>query len=94
MPGSHPHAFGDTTQVFRLWIHGISQRKEQHDALRAIRRIAIQVQKSRILVQRVLRRYSRKNASRIAEYIQHQLQEDAVCEQMTMGEKGPFTGSK
>ena len=35
-----------------------------------------------------------KNASRIAEYIQHQLQEDAVCEQMTMGEKGPFTGSK
>ena len=35
-----------------------------------------------------------KNESRIAEYIQNQLKEDALGDQMTIGEKGPFTGSK
>ena len=35
-----------------------------------------------------------KNESRIAEYIQNQLKEDELGEQMTFGEKGPFTGSE
>ena len=35
-----------------------------------------------------------KNESRIAEYIQNQLKEDMLGEQLTMNDKGPFTGSK
>ena len=35
-----------------------------------------------------------KNESRIAEYIQNQLKEDQMGEQLTMGQVGPFTGSK
>ena len=35
-----------------------------------------------------------KNESRIAEYIKHQLDEDYAGEQLTMGQVGPFTGSK
>lgn len=35
-----------------------------------------------------------KNTSRIAEYIQNQLKEDELGEQLTMSQVGPFTGSK
>ena len=35
-----------------------------------------------------------KNASRIAEYIRNQLQEDELGEQMKIGEDSPFTGRK
>ena len=35
-----------------------------------------------------------KNASRIAEYIKNQLQEDQMGEQLTMSQLGPFAGSK
>ena len=35
-----------------------------------------------------------KNESRIAEYIQNQLKEDALGEQLTFGDKGPFTGGR
>ena len=35
-----------------------------------------------------------KNESRIAEYIQNQLKEDQMGDQLTMFDKGPFTGSK
>ena len=35
-----------------------------------------------------------KNASKIAEYIQNQLKEDAVSDQLTSDLSEPFTGSK
>ena len=35
-----------------------------------------------------------KNTSRITEYIQNQLKEDELGEQLTMSQVGPFTGSK
>ena len=35
-----------------------------------------------------------KNESRIAEYIQNQLKEDQMGDQLTMSGYGPFTGSK
>ena len=35
-----------------------------------------------------------KNESRIAEYIKHQLDEDQLGEQLTMGEVGPFKNKK
>ena len=35
-----------------------------------------------------------KNESRIAEYIENQLKEDEMGEQLTMSQCGPFTGGK
>ena len=35
-----------------------------------------------------------KNESRIAEYIEDQLKEDEMGEQLTMSQYGPFTGGK
>jgi len=35
-----------------------------------------------------------KNTSQIAEYIQNQLKEDELGEQLTMSQVGQFTGSK
>ena len=35
-----------------------------------------------------------KNASRIADYIQNQLKEDELGEQLTISSPSPFTGSK
>ena len=35
-----------------------------------------------------------KNESRIAEYIENQLKEDEMGEQLTMSQYGPFTGGK
>ena len=35
-----------------------------------------------------------KNASRIAEYIQNQLKEDELGEQLTISSPSPFTGGK
>ena len=35
-----------------------------------------------------------KTTSRSAEYIQNQLKEDELGEQLTMSQVGPFTGSK
>ena len=35
-----------------------------------------------------------KNTSRIQEYIQNQLKEDEMGEQLTISELGPFTGGK
>lgn len=35
-----------------------------------------------------------KNAKAIEEYIKHQLDEDRLCDQMTLGDFDPLTGSK
>ena len=45
------------------------------------------------MVQRILRRYRRKNAKKIKEYIQNQLKDDYEYDQMTLKEYiDPFTG--
>ena len=40
------------------------------------------------------RRKNSKAAVRIAEYIENQLKEDEMGEQLTMSQYGPFTGGK
>ena len=37
---------------------------------------------------------SEKNTKKITEYIQHQLEEDAASDQLTLDISDPFTGSK
>ncbi len=45
-------------------------------------------------MQRVVRGYGRENERRIAEYINNQLKQDEMGEQLTMSQAGQFTGSK
>lgn len=85
MPGAHTHARRGTTQVLGIQFHGIFKREEQSDDIRKVPRIEIQISEPRILVQRVLRRYSGQNAKKIEEYIRRQLEEDKAGEQLTMG---------
>ena len=54
------YAVRDTTEAVRLKFHGISERQEQHNAVWAIRRVKVQVSQQRVLVQRVLCGYGRK----------------------------------
>ena len=57
---SHSFTRGDSTTAVGLELYGILERKEQHNAIRAIRRTKIQVPEQTILVSRVLCRYSRE----------------------------------
>ena len=57
---SHLFIRGDSTKAVDLKLYGILERKEQHNAIRAIRRTKIQVPEQTILVSRVLCRYSRE----------------------------------
>ena len=54
----------------------------------------IQIQKSRVLVQRILRGRIRKNAFKIEECIKNQLKEDELGEQLTFSNNDPFMGIK
>ena len=60
MPGSCAYACGDTSEVQCFAIHGISEREKQPDDIREMGKHEVQVSEQRILVQRILCRYGRK----------------------------------
>ena len=66
MPGSCTHISSDTAKDQCKWVHGISKRKEQSFDIPEIWEHEVRILKQRILVSRVLCRYSRK------EYESHQ----------------------
>ena len=96
VPGSHPHAGRNPTENECGGIHRISQREKQFDDFSTTRESEVQIWESIILVQRVL--YvdtAGKNAKKIAEYIQNQLKEDQLTDQMTLKEyMDPLAGNK
>ena len=57
---SHSFVRRDPPEAVGLKFYGVLERKEQHNAIRAIRRTKIQVPEQTILVSRVLCRYSRE----------------------------------
>ena len=60
MPGPHTHVGGNSAKAGSSEFHGVPERKEQHDVVRAIRRTEVQVSKQRVLVQGILCRHSRE----------------------------------
>ena len=60
MPGSCTYISGDTTEDQCQWIHGISERKEQSFDIPEIWEHEVCISESRILVQRVICRYSKE----------------------------------
>ena len=92
VPGSHPHAGRNPTENECGGIHRISQGEKQFDDFSTTRESEVQIWESIILVQRVLRGHRRKE---YAEYIQNQLKEDQLTDQMTLKEyMDPLAGNK
>ena len=58
MPGSHTSVVEYSAQNERFEFHGIPEREEQSDDLSEVWKYEVRISKSRILVQRILRRYS------------------------------------
>ena len=70
-------------------------REKQLANIPEVREHEICISKSRVLVQRILCRYGRKNEKKIAEYMRGQLQEDMMEAQISLKEfVDPFTGVK
>ena len=58
---NHIHLFVEIPpKITDITFYGVFEREEQHNAVRAIRRVKIQVPEPKILVQRVLCGYSRE----------------------------------
>jgi len=55
---SYSYAGGNTAENQRIGLHGVSEREKQFADIRSVEQHQIQVQESRILVQRVLCGYS------------------------------------
>ena len=95
VPGSHPHAGRNPTENECGGIHRISQGEKQFDDFSTTRESEVQIWESIILAQRVLRGHAGKNTKKIAEYIQNQLKEDQLTDQMTLKEyMDPLAGNK
>ena len=60
LPGPHPHACKNTTQIFCIRNHGVSERKKLSYDLWEACEPKIQIWKSSLLVQRILCWYGRK----------------------------------
>ena len=60
MPGSHTFVVEYSAQNERFGFHGILEREKQSDDISEVWEHEVRIPKSRILVQRVLRGYSRK----------------------------------
>ena len=60
VPRPYPSIRRDTAKDCSIKLYGVAQGKEQHNAIRAIRRTQIQIPEPRILVARILRRHGRK----------------------------------
>lgn len=50
----YPYAYGNTAKNECIWIHGISQREEQHNDTPKTRKPEVQVREQIVLVQRAL----------------------------------------
>ena len=60
VPRPCAYAGGNTAKDSSIELYGVFKGKKQYNAVRAIRRVEVQISKSRILVQGVLRGYGRK----------------------------------
>ena len=86
MRGPHPHADRDTAKDSSSKFHGVGERKKQPDAVREVPGAKIEIPEPGILVPWVLCGHGGENAKKIQEYIQNQLAEDKLSNQMSMEE--------
>ena len=96
MPGPCTYAGKYPTESGSIEFYGVSERKKQSDDLRTVWESEIQVQRTGILVSRVLCRYGRKEQTKDRRIYPTPVDEDKMGEQLTMFGKDddPFKGGK
>ena len=95
MSGSYTYVSKCAAKDKRIKLYGVFEREKQFDDIPKIWEYEICIQKQRILVQRILCRYSRKNTKAIKEYISEQLKRDRESDQLSLFDpRDPFMGSK
>mgnify|MGYP000818550527 CR=1 FL=1 len=85
MPGPCAYALGDTAEILRFKFRGIPEREEQPNAVRKVSGLKYKYRNREFWCRGYYVDTAGKNTKRIAEYIKHQLDEDQMAEQMTMG---------
>ena len=85
MPGPCAYALGDTAEILRFKFRGIPEREEQSGAVRKVSELKYKYRNREFWCRGYYVDTAGKNTKRIAEYIKHQLDEDQMAEQMTMG---------
>jgi hypothetical protein len=89
----HPHVGKDSAETVGIEVHGNTEGKEYADDLRSICEPEIQVRKSAFWARRYYVDTAGRNKTAIQKYIQNQLREDQVMDQISMKEfLDPFTG--
>ena len=93
--GSYPHAGGNTTQDECFQFRRFSQRESSLIIFERHSNLKYKYGNRQFWCRGYYVDTAGKNAKKIAEYIQNQLKEDQIEDQMTLKEYiDPFTGSK
>ena len=94
VPGSYPSIRRNLAKDCSIELYGVSQGKKQHNTIRAIRRTKIKFRNRKFWCRGYYVDTVGKNESRIKEYVENQLKEDEMGEQLRIPSDSPFTGRK
>ena len=95
VPGSHPHAGRNPTENECGGIHRISQREKQFDDFQRHGNLKYKYGNRSFWCRGYYVDTAGKNTKKIAQYIQNQLKEDQLTDQMTLKEyMDPLAGNK
>ena len=92
MSRSCTYVGGNSTEDECIGLYGIFERKKQRHHIPKMGKHEISISKQIVLVQRILCRYNGKKYKKINEYINNQIKEDRMAEQLTMEFNDPFKG--
>ena len=94
MSQSYSYSCGNTAETLHFLIHGIPERKEQHDDIRKVGDLKMKYRNREFWCRGYYVDTAGKNAKNIETYIRNQLEEDRLSDQMSFGDYDPLTGSK
>ena len=94
MPRSYSPFRGDTAENFGIELHGLPKGKSSTMLYEQFGELKYKFRNRQFWCRGYYVDTVGKNESRIAEYIQNQLKEDELGDQMKIPGTSPFTGSK
>jgi putative transposase len=94
MPGSYSYVGGDTAKDERVRVCWISERKSSQIIFERWANARFKYRSRSFWCRGYYVDTVGKNTKKITEYIQNQLKEDQVAEQLELEMEDPFTGTK
>ena len=94
MPGSHPSIRRNSTKDCSIELYGVPQRQEQHMLYEQFGELKYKFRNREFWCRGYYVDTVGKNESRIKEYVENQLKEDEMGEQLRIPSYSPFTGRK